>query len=1005
MIKSAARMALTIILVFSLCISCGELDTVLVSSGTYRVQATVNGRSLEACSLVRANDHIRPYFATPVANDPDMTGLSVFIQTPAGVITGKKIRYALQDTEASSSATGSEAWDQPYLATNEDNTNETQSGSAIGSEDSSGIQGNAFTNSGSGASGGTQGGMVADSGASSETQSGLAADSGISGAAQSDSVAGLGISNETQTGTAADSGASSEIQGSPAAGSGNINGTQDGLAADSETSGGMQNDSAADLENSGGIPGFPVVDSETSGTQGGSFAGSETSGGMQSSPVTGATSGVQNDSGISSGTQGSSATATASGNSNSGTQSSSATGWGTSSGTQSGSDAGLGTSSGTQGGPIEEVVVRVKSLDQDIPYFTLPEDMAIGQYTMVFQVLGGKETLYRTETRFFYLGRAHFDLRDIQLYLPSVSSGSRLILPGQTVMLDAQLEFDSRLDPYIVWYRGRTIISEGRFTEGAGNILWKASEQTGFHSLRAEVFPVRLRQGFAGLSREISLPVSAKAAAAGYFFGNAPAYTPLHVPAMEAAVPAQGSPKTFRAAAQSFLPVNAAVPESHTGAVEAPPVEPPVLLHWYQLGGNLRDSKTAVSAEWALIPVNEKPPCWAAAGNSYGLSAGPDNAYLLPPITFFPKTADSGGGRFLLHYKPLADGGIFSAVFPLRATPARNAGLYLFKEGDSLVLRLSAPGVSDVEIPVSLESAGSRSYITLGIEFFIRPYRLEARLVLGGRTELQSDAASIRLDNPLKGEAHLRLGGSVITNVKHVQPAAAKAAPILAEYATVQKTANAASWAISTESSLKPAVEAIPLIKETEQALIDNEKAEPGFTGQTIEKPEKTATAAAAEITIQPDAPPVEEKKIVQMTAIWDEFAVLYSAVPLIAEEQFVEETGLFGEDGGEAAEGRQADIITIKAQPAALQTQRPTVEPKKVEQREAARPIGNTGPGAESDRKKPAEEQETAEQGNTAPASIPETVFGTDSAEIIPATPETDDVVKEQNAEGFSNL
>jgi hypothetical protein len=641
-------------------------------------------------------------------------------------------------------------------------------------------------------------------------------------------------------------------------------------------------------------------------------------------------------------------------------------------------------------------VVRVISLDQDIPYFTLPEDMAIGQYTMVFQVLGGKETLYRTEARFFYLGRAHFDLRDIQLYLPSVSSGSRLIPPGQTVMLDAQLEFDSRLDPYIVWYNGRTIISEGRFTEGAGNILWKASEQTGFHSLRAEVFPVRLRQGFAGLSREISLPVSAKAAAAGYFFGNAPAYTPLRVPPREAAVPALTSPKTFLAAAQSFLPANAAVSESQAGAVEAAPVESPVLLHWYQFGGNLRDSKTAVSTEWALIPVNEKPPRWTAAGNSYGLSAGPDNAYLLPSITFFPKAADSGGGRFLLHYRPLADGGIFSAMFPFQAAPARSAGLYLFKDGDSLVLRLSAPGVSDVEIPLSLESPGSRSYITVGIEFFIRPYRLEARLVLGGGAERQSDAVNIRLDNPLKGEAQLRLGGSVMANVKYVQPAAVKAAPVLAEYTAAPKTANVASWAMPTESPLKPAVEAIPLIKETEQSLIDNKEAAPGFTGQAIEKPEKTAAAAVAEITVQPGAPPVEEKRIVPMTAIWDEFAVLYSAVPLIAEEQFIEETGLFEEEGGEAGESRQADVITTKTQPAALQTQRAATEPKKVEQREAVRPIGNTGPGAEPDRKTPAEEQEALEQGNT--ASIPETVFGPNSAEMTPASPEADDVVKEQN-------
>jgi hypothetical protein len=96
-VQSAGKV-LTILIVLSLFCGCGELDTVLPSSGTYQVKALVNDTSLDDCSLINAGDAIHPYFASSVANDPDITGLMVFLQNSRGELLGEKVLYTLKTT-------------------------------------------------------------------------------------------------------------------------------------------------------------------------------------------------------------------------------------------------------------------------------------------------------------------------------------------------------------------------------------------------------------------------------------------------------------------------------------------------------------------------------------------------------------------------------------------------------------------------------------------------------------------------------------------------------------------------------------------------------------------------------------------------------------------------------------------------------------------------------------------------------------------------------------------
>jgi hypothetical protein len=369
---------------------------------------------------------------------------------------------------------------------------------------------------------------------------------------------------------------------------------------------------------------------------------------------------------------------------------------------------------------IKNTLIQVKRLDQDLPDFLLPEPLAVGEYTLVFQVLGEKEILYQTEEAVYYLGDAAFSLKEIQMYLPGISTGSRVVPPGATIMLEARLDFDSRLDPYLIWYNGKKRVSEGYLSEGAGVLLWDAPEQTGFHSLRVEALPVLSSRGIMGSSREISIPVSSKAAGDDLVSGDSPD-----------------------------------------------------LLHWYQFGGNLRDSKPPMPAESSLISGEGKPVLWRPAGYSYGLAAGANNAYTVPPVGFIRKGERESRGQLLLRFKPVADGNILSALFaPAEDTEEAALGMNLSLKGETLSLSLSVPGKAAEETAAAVIDRADGGYIAVAIEFTIQAGRFEARfypdyLLSAQNAESASDdnravqhyEIGVRLAAPLSGEGSFILGG------------------------------------------------------------------------------------------------------------------------------------------------------------------------------------------------------------------------------------------------------
>jgi len=353
----------------------------------------------------------------------------------------------------------------------------------------------------------------------------------------------------------------------------------------------------------------------------------------------------------------------------------------------------------------DEILVKVNSLDEPLPIFPIPDNLPIGRYTLVSQVMSGRDVLQKIEKSFYYMADTVFSFEGINVHLPGVNENPLLISKEMTVMLEAKLNFNSRIDPYIIWYSGKRKVSEGKYSDGAGNLLWKASEQSGFYSIRAEVFPVENHYGLAGYQKEISLLVSAKEVDLNLVSGDIPQ-----------------------------------------------------LVQWYVFEGNLNDLKKLNSSEQSPKPAVNGALQWMPSNGVYGLATG-NNSITLPKVQINTETQYSeaviqrGIWQTLFRFKSLNEGVVFSVLF--ESSP--DISLVLSKDGQNLVLTLSSPNNTVSQIVKIIEQ---NSFITAGVSFSILPDLLSAKINIMGESVEQGNlaAAPIRIEAEIKNNFKILLG-------------------------------------------------------------------------------------------------------------------------------------------------------------------------------------------------------------------------------------------------------
>jgi len=247
----------------------------------------------------------------------------------------------------------------------------------------------------------------------------------------------------------------------------------------------------------------------------------------------------------------------------------------------------------------DDVFILVKSLDGSLPKFPIPDDLQKGRYTFVSQVMSGRNILQRTEKSIYYLSSNYFNYEGINVYLPGIAESPHLIPKETVIMLEVKLEYESSIDPYIIWYEGRRKIGEGKISEGAGQQFWKAPDQSGFFSLRAEIFPAANIDGLTGYHNGISLLVSSMA-------------IDVHLVSQDI----------------------------------------PQLIKWYTFEGDLNDSRT-------MLPALN-PPIWKGAENTYGIVTGYGNIMTFPKTDVHNMTDT---WQMLFRFKPVNDGSLFTVQF------------------------------------------------------------------------------------------------------------------------------------------------------------------------------------------------------------------------------------------------------------------------------------------------------------------------------------------------------
>ncbi|MDR1362422.1 MAG: MSCRAMM family adhesin SdrC [Spirochaetaceae bacterium] len=242
----------------------------------------------------------------------------------------------------------------------------------------------------------------------------------------------------------------------------------------------------------------------------------------------------------------------------------------------------------------------------ELPVLTLGQELPAGFYTIVFDVIASNGVILNSvEKPFYYLANDELKIKDIAGYLPGFSATTRIVPPGEKVLLEAVLEVDAGVKPYVVWYNGKEKINEGFVSSGANRIFWTAPAQNGFQNIRVEVFPFDPVQYpfIHGVSQSVSLPVSER-------HGREDYYTGMDIQ----------------------------------------------LSRWYRLWGNLKDSRDPASVSAELSKIEDTQTRWLPVPGSYGISIGAHDSYELPGDFFRHIRVNEGSGELLFRFLPAEDG-------------------------------------------------------------------------------------------------------------------------------------------------------------------------------------------------------------------------------------------------------------------------------------------------------------------------------------------------------------
>jgi hypothetical protein len=373
----------------------------------------------------------------------------------------------------------------------------------------------------------------------------------------------------------------------------------------------------------------------------------------------------------------------------------------------------------------------MERMDGIFPQFTLSSDIAPGPYVMTFQVFGRRGALIsKTEKNIYYLAREEYSITDISVHLPGITTPPHLIPPGTVVLLNAAVTAGSLLDPYIAWYNGKTLIGEGKVSQGANRLLWKLPSHTSFQNIRAEVVPfpplpanersaeavARPDRFLLGKTREISLAVSSNGELTG-----------------------------------TLSDLLNTIETNQRGTT----------VRNYLFAGTLDDSKNPLPINALKRTVNlndneENPPRWLPVKEVYGLGTGPEDVYELP----FLLDPENKRLLFVTRFMAINRGLLFSVVF-------ENPEIKFFFSLDDEGLLLNTVADNQEE-QIRLRVPSSENFITFLLDFSFQQDSLSLT-VRESSDFVQQVEEIISLPNSQDMHGTLKLGGNGVFPVMILQ--------------------------------------------------------------------------------------------------------------------------------------------------------------------------------------------------------------------------------------------
>jgi hypothetical protein len=419
--------------------------------------------------------------------------------------------------------------------------------------------------------------------------------------------------------------------------------------------------------------------------------------------------------------------------------------------------------------------------------------------------------LSRARQPFYYIGDQQFTVGEIRHYLPEFSENRYLVSQGLTVMLETPLEYGGALDPYIIWYNGKNKIGEGFASAGTARMLWAAPLRSGFHAIRAELFPFGPQAGLQGKIKEFSLPVS---------------------------------PKNERKTAAG----------TESGGY----------LYRYLFAGDLLDAETGAGLD--PVQISGLPLAWYPAEQVYGLGLREGDIYETPGYSLDLSGEELGELTLFIRALALEDGGIFTASLG----SALKIGLSLNEE--VLVLDLEGQGQTSRISAAARKSGWDPAFTGVLVTVKFERTRVSACMVPADspagavlqESEASEDAVQAAQEEaPLSGRAEIALTGPVTGKLRSRIGREASKAPVMEAMETAVWAPDTVSTPPSSDYFSEPSpASALPVlvvddftavfrryrreveIIEKEEAL---EGAEMGERAEIPENPEKVENTAGAD--------------------------------------------------------------------------------------------------------------------------------------------------------------